>query len=65
MVSNGASTSAMSPWSSHSLTMRGVTFLPASAITSPVAAFTMSWVGLAPRTRSGKNRVAQPLPSRR
>ena len=41
----GARTSAMSPWSCHSLTMRGVTFLPASAITSPVAALTMSWVG--------------------
>ncbi len=63
MVSNGASTSAMSPLSCHSLTMRGVIFLPAGAITSPVAASIRSWVGFEPRSRSGKKRVAQKLPS--
>ena len=65
MASKGTSTSAMSPASCHSLTMRGVIFLPAGAITSPVAASIRSWFGLVPRSRSGKKRVAQPLPSLR
>ncbi len=65
IASKGTRISATSPRSCQSFTMRGVTFLPAGAMTSPVAAFTMSWVGFEPRTRSGKKRVAQPWPSRR
>ena len=63
MVSKGTSTSDRSPLSCHSLTMRGVIFLPAGAMTSPEAASMMSWFGFWPRRRSGKKRVAQKLPS--
>jgi hypothetical protein len=41
--------------------MRGVIFLPALAITSPVRRRRGRRSGLVPRSRSGKNFVAQPL----
>ena len=47
------------PSSISFFTVRGVTFLPASAMTSPVLASTMSNAGLVPRMRSGKNGVTQ------
>jgi hypothetical protein len=43
------------------LTARGVTFLPASAITSPGLGVDEVIVGRVPRMRSGKNFVTQPL----